>query len=496
MHICYDVAIVGGGINGCGIAADAAMRGLSVILIEQDDLAQQTSSASTKLIHGGLRYLEYYDFSMVKKSLDERQRLLTLAPHLVHPIKLILPHRSAVRPLWLLRLGLFLYDHLSFKNKLPKTKLVSRRVTKALFAPLKPIFQRGLSFYDACTDDARLTIANALQAALHGAEIRTRLRLIKAEPQGQQWSLSVECPKQIQQKICAKTVINAAGPWVNPVESILQTPSHDHLSLVKGSHIVVHKLYEGEQAYFLQHQDGRVIFVIPYHGYTMIGTTDTPVTSATPPIHIDPEEITYLCDLVNVYFQSEISAQQILYTWSGIRPLLPSEGKSAKALSRDYHYYFSTIPAPAVTIYGGKITTYRKLAADVVDALSPIFPNLPPSTTDKIPLPGASLGRLNFRQYSQYAKTQYSWLAAPVHAHLLATYGSRMEFILQGCQRMSDLGEPFSETLYPAEVDYLYHYEWARTEDDILWRRTKLGLSMTQAEQDRLSEYLSTLHHP
>jgi len=489
----FDVAIIGGGINGCGCAADASLRGLSVVLCEQGDLAGKTSSSSTKLIHGGLRYLESYDFAMVKKSLDERQTLLQLAPHLIYPLPIVLPQQTNMRPMWMLRAGLFLYDHLSRKNKLPKSKLIRRNKYANYFRPLAETLNAGFLFYDCTTDDARLTISNAKQAQEHGATILPNTELIHAEIDShQQWRLCLRSKTAELLQIRAKTLINASGPWVEPVSQLLKVPLQHAMTLVKGSHLVVHKLYEGDHAYLLQHDDKRIVFVLPYHGYTMIGTTDVPFTDSLEEISIAGSEIDYLCDLVNQYFKKKITASEIINSWSGVRPLIAETGKSLRKISRDYAYHFGLVPAPIVTIYGGKITTYRQLAAEVIDQLRAVFPNLADSSTAITPLPGAAMASMGFKQYQPYAQDKYHWLDPETLTRYLHTYGTHTEQVLTGCNNIHDLGFDFTNTLYQVEADYLLENEWATTCDDILWRRTKLGLAMDATSQKALADYLAT----
>ena len=320
MEHVFDVAIIGGGINGCGCAADAALRGLSVVLCEQDDLASKTSSKSTKLIHGGLRYLEHFDFALVKKALDERQKLLHLAPHLVHPLPIVIPYQKYMRPLWMLRIGLFLYDHLSLANKLPRTKLIRSRQRPNYFDPLNKDLNQGFLFYDCATDDARLTLANAMQAKEHGATILPQTKLIGANATDGQWRLTLQKKTGDLFQITAKSLINTTGPWVNTISQLLHTPLKHTLSLVKGSHLVVQKLYEGEHAYMLQHEDKRIVFAIPYHGYTMVGTTDVVFSGDIDNLQIESEEINYLCSITNQYFNKKINESDIITSWSGIRP--------------------------------------------------------------------------------------------------------------------------------------------------------------------------------
>jgi glycerol-3-phosphate dehydrogenase len=488
----FDVAIIGGGINGCGCAADAALRGLSVVLFEQDDLASKTSSSSTKLIHGGLRYLEHYEFGLVKKALEERQILLNMAPHLVQPQSLILPYQEHMRPSWLLRLGLFFYDHLSRKNRLPKCKSIYRTIKNNYFTPLVDSLNRGFLFYDAATDDARLTLVNAMQAATHGASIRTHSLVIKTECINNLWQLTIQTNIGTIYKVRAKTIVNAAGPWAETIAMITKTPINHKISLVKGSHILVPKIYEGKHAYFLQHEDKRVVFVIPYHGFSMIGTTDVPFLDKMDKVHISDDEITYLTHLVNSYFKTHISKKDILHSWSGVRPLLANQGKEAKSLSRDYHYELTTKPAPIVTILGGKITTYRQLAEEVIDQLKSIFPDLPSSKTKTTPLPGATNDAMNFEQYVVYAKEKYHWLDSKLLNRYLYSYGSCTEVFLSKCSNIESLGKNYGASLYQVELDYLISKEWAHDAEDILNRRTKLGLIMNSSEKHELINYMNS----
>lgn len=498
----FDVVVIGGGINGAGIAADAALRGLSVLLCEQGDLASQTSSSSSKLIHGGVRYLEQFHFKLVKKALNERALLHRLAPHLVQPIPMIIPHQSNVRKAWWIRAGLFIYDHLSAANRLPHSRFVQRtslQPTSNYFTPLKEGLSNGFLFYDCKTDDARLTLSNAVQATMNGATIVTQTTFIDAKPRNSHWQLRLETGSGQIIPIQARSIINATGPWVLEVNKRLGIPDDHHhsLSFVKGSHLVVHKLYDGEHAYVLQQDDQRIVFVIPFQGHSLIGTTEIPIKAPIRDVSIEPSEIDYLLSMIHRYFRRPIAHSDIITHWSGIRPLLvqPSSQSSHRNdhpshLSREYACVFSNQPAPVVTIYGGKITTYRRLAQEAVDHLSTIFPNLPASTTHKTMLPGAQFGEMTLAQYQSYAKETYHWLNQPTMDRYFKTYGTRMEMILASCHRESDLGLCFFDTLYQVEIDYLIQHEWATSLDDVLWRRTKLGLIMKNHDHQQLVDYI------
>ncbi len=491
----FDVAVIGGGINGCGCAADAALRGLSVVLFEQDDLASKTSSSSTKLIHGGLRYLEHYEFGLVKKALEERQTLLNLAPHLVHPQSFILPYQKHMRPSWLLRLGLFFYDHLSRKNHLPKCKSVKRNRRNNYFTPLIDKLKRGFLFYDAATDDARLTIINAIQAKIHGASIRPNSTVTQAEVVNNLWQLTIQSKEGAIHRIFARSIINAAGPWVESIAKLTHIPVKHQITLVKGSHIIVPKIFEGKHAYFLQNDDKRVVFVIPYHGFSMIGTTDTLFKGTlNNRIHISKKETDYLITLVNSYFKIKLSSNDIVFSWSGVRPLLATDGKELKALSRDYCYEFSTHPAPIVTIFGGKITTYRQLAEETVNQLAPLFPQMHQSQTKCIPLPGATFGTMSFDQYLIYARKKYDWMDHELLNRYLYSYGSNTELFLSKCTCIESMGKRYGSSLYQVELDYLISEEWAKHSEDVLQRRTKLGLTMDNIGKKELEEYLASIN--
>lgn len=490
----YDVVIIGGGINGCGIAADASLRQLKVLLCEKNDIASGTSSASTKLIHGGLRYLENYHFRLVKKALDERQILQQVAPNLIKPLKFILPLNKNSRNRWLIRLGLFLYDHLSWKNTLPKTSFHTKG-NGSLFEQLKNELSQAYSFYDCITDDSRLTISNAIQAKQAGADIMTRTTVIGVNYFDEHAIVTLKDEQGMQFEVFTKSIINAAGPWVNTVDNMLAINSPYDISLVQGSHIVVPKLYKGDHAYLLQNDDGRVFFTIPYHGHTLVGTTENNYDERPELVEITSEEINYLLNSVNNYFTQSITSKEVIHSWSGVRPLLKDKNIKLKSISRDYKIHVSDKNIAVISVYGGKITTYRQLANQTVNALSPSFENLAASVTDKILLPNNKLFNGTFAAYKIYSEKKYHWLPNQLLQRYLTHYGVLTEMILKNCHQLSNLGENFNHGLYAQEIDYLIEHEWALTLDDILWRRTKLAYKFSQLECEKLQKYLNNTHN-
>ena len=480
-----DLVIIGGGINGCGCAAEAALRGLSVVLCEQGDLGAQTSSASSKLIHGGLRYLEQYEFALVKHALDERQRLLDLAPYLVQPLKFVIPQTSNARSSWLIELGLFLYDHLSFKNQLPHHQKLTRIKQPNDFLPLHIRYEKGFSYYDARTEDSRLVIANALQAQTHGATILTHTRVMDIQRQENVWILTLLDKDKQTQTIRAKALINAAGACVQAINQLAGIPSRYQTTLIQGTHLIVPRWYASDHAYLLQHTDKRVIFVIPYQTeYALIGTTETTFTGD--PLSVRPHlsEINYLCQTVQHFFNHTLTEQDILYTTAGVRTLV-SQAKNPRQMSRDWVYDYAEHPLPYASIYSGKLTTYRKLSEIILDHLAKHFPHSRSSCTTHTPLPGAA----DFHAYEQYANQQYAWLDSVTLQRYLYTYGTRMAHFLEHATSIDDLGIAFGSTLYQAEIDYLIREEWVTHIDDILWRRTKLGLKLSHQHIEHLKEH-------
>ena len=470
----YDLLIVGGGINGTAIARDAAGRGLRVLLVERDDLAQHTSSASSKLIHGGLRYLEYYEFRLVREGLRERERLLHTAPHIVRPLRFVLPLGEGSRPAWMIRAGLTLYDLLGFGGSLPRSK---RAKDEAACAPLRDGL-RLFSYWDAKVDDARLGVLNAADAARRGATILTRTELIAASRAGDAWRARLGDGREIE----ARAIVNAAGPWVAEVLGHrLRENAQSRVRLIKGSHIVVPRLFEGNHAYILQQPDGRVVFAIAYEEkFTLIGTTDVPVERPDEAA-ITPDEEEYLRSAASRYFQRPVG--EIVWGYSGVRALYDDGAADAKAVTRDYRLELDGDPgAPLLSVFGGKITTARALAEEALEKLD--VAGKP--WTAKAALPGGE----DFDAFSRDFASRYGWLGEARTRRLLRAYGSRAEQVLAGARSPGDLGRDFGAGLTEAEIGYLREQEFARTADDILWRRTKLGLQMSEAERDAVREFV------
>jgi glycerol-3-phosphate dehydrogenase len=483
----FDLLIVGGGINGCAIARDAAGRGLSVRLVEKDDLASCTSSASTKLIHGGLRYLEHYEFRLVREALAEREVMLTTAPHLVSPLTFVLPHEPQLRPAWMIRLGLFLYDHLAPRGRLAASHGVSLR-DAPFGAPLREGFAQGFTYADCWVDDARLVVANALSASDFGALISTRSSFVSAERGADRWIGRIETPEG-PEEIEARAIVNAAGPYVSHVlHDALHIDSRKHVRLVKGSHLVTRRLYEGDHAYILQNTDRRVVFVIPYESeFTLIGSTDVPYEGAAGPVAISDAETDYLLAAVNRCFGREVTRADIVSSYAGLRPLFDDGSFEASVVTRDYAFDLDGEGAPALTIFGGKITTARKLAEHALETLEDSFVRMGPSWTAMTPLAGGEgLDGEIASLLSQLARER-PFLPDPLALRLAKAYGERVFRLLGSAQSLGELGEDFGCGLTRQELNYLIAEEWARTADDVLWRRSKLGLHMTPGQQERVA---------
>ncbi|WP_443191170.1 glycerol-3-phosphate dehydrogenase [Pseudomonas indica] len=485
----YDLAVIGGGINGAGIAADAAGRGLSVFLCEKDDLARHTSSASSKLIHGGLRYLEHYEFRLVREALAEREVLLAKAPHIVKPLRFVLPHRPHLRPAWMIRAGLFLYDHLGKREKLPG----SRSLRFGAGSPLKAEITRGFEYFDCWVDDARLVVLNAMAARDKGTHVHTRTRCIRARRSKGLWHVHLERADGTLFSIHAKALVNAAGPWVARfIKDDLKQQSPYGIRLIQGSHIIVPKLFDADHAFILQNEDRRIVFAIPYlDRFTLIGTTDREYQGDPGEVKISDEEIEYLLSVVNAHFKKQVGRGDILHTYAGVRPLCDDESDEPSAITRDYTLALSAHPgeAPLLSVFGGKLTTYRKLAESAMGQLAPYFPNMKPSWTASAPLPGGE--QLESPAVLADALcNQFGWLPNSLALRWASTYGSRAWRLLEGAHGIADLGEHLGGGLYAREVEYLCQEEWAMESDDILWRRTKLGLFLTPSQQARLEQYL------
>lgn len=499
-ELVYDLVVIGGGINGTGIAADAAGRGLSVLLCEQNDFASATSSASSKLIHGGLRYLEYFDFGLVRESLRERRTLLKSAPHLIRPMRFIVPYNKLLRPFWMIRLGLFLYDLMGQGRAFKRSKTIYFNISDP-YNPLNRTIRKGFIYSDCFGDDARLVIANALRAERGGAEIAIKTRCLSAERHENQWHILLEnmITKQTY-TIKSKAVVNATGPWVEEcIKNVFHMEVKHHIRLVKGSHIIVPKLYDSEQAYVLQHKDGRVVFVIPYlKQFTLIGTTDMDFYGDPQNAKIDFQEKAYLCDLVSEYFHHPVKAQQILYSWSGVRPLIDDKATTLASLNRGYKLDLNINAhdtLPLINVFGGKLTTYRTLAEKTLNMLAPFFPLAGDAWTAKRPLPGGDLPDASLTEFLERLAVEYQWLPSSLLLRYAQSYGTLTYSLLQGVKDISELGEDLGHGLYEKEVIYLIQKEWARTADDILWRRSKLGLYFSLSEQEKLKTWLKKNSH-
>jgi len=487
---CYDLAVIGGGINGVGIAADAAGRGLKVFLCEKDDLAQHTSSASSKLIHGGLRYLEHYEFRLVREALAEREVLLAKAPHIVKPMRFVLPHRPHLRPAWMIRAGLFLYDHLGKRKRLG----ASRSLRFGPGYPLKPAITRGFEYADCAVDDARLVVLNAMAARENGADILTRTRCLRAERVDGLWQVDLQHADGSLQSIRARALVNAAGPWVASfIKDDLKLDAPYGIRLIQGSHLIVPRLYEGDHAYILQNEDQRIVFCIPYlDRFTLIGTTDREYSGDPAKVAITEQETDYLLKVVNAHFNHQLSRGDILHTYSGVRPLCNDESDNPSAVTRDYTLALSAAQgeAPLLSVFGGKLTTYRKLAESAMAELKPFFSQMGQSWTAHAALPGGE-GMSTPQALVEELLARHQWLAPDIAKRWAVTYGSRTWQLLEGVTGPDDLGQAIGGGLFTREVDYLRETEWAVSTQDVLWRRTKLGLFTSASEQRALADYLA-----
>ncbi|MFM6906396.1 MAG: glycerol-3-phosphate dehydrogenase [Acinetobacter tjernbergiae] len=490
----YDLAVIGGGINGVGIAVDASGRGLSVFLCEKDDLASHTSSASSKLIHGGLRYLEHKEFRLVREALAEREVLLAKAPHIIRPMRFIMPHRPHLRPAWLIRTGLFFYDHLGKREKL----LGSNNVYFKEDSPLNSAITRGFEYSDCAVDDSRLVVLNAMHAREKGADILTRTRCLSAQREGQYWVVDLENAHG-QFQIKAKALVNAAGPWVAQfIKQDLQLQSPYGIRLIQGSHIIVPKLYEGDKAFIMQNDDRRIVFAIPYlDQYTMIGTTDHEYEGDPAQVKITQEEIDYLIEVSNAHFKKQLTQADIVSTFAGVRPLCDDESDNPSAITRDYTLALSKDAddqAPLLSVFGGKLTTYRKLAESAMQQLKAFFPEMQGSWTATEALPGGE-NMQSVAQLIQEIRAQITDASDALAKRWACAYGSRVWNFLGEVTSVEQLGQHFGQGLYVKEVDYLCTAEWVTTSQDVLWRRSKLGLNFTQKETEALDTYLTVKTH-
>jgi glycerol-3-phosphate dehydrogenase len=490
MNNCCDLLVVGGGINGAGIARDAAGRGLSVMLVEKDDLAAHTSSASSKLVHGGLRYLEQLDFKLVRGSLTERERLLRSAPHIVRPLEFVLPLGPETRSPWMIRAGLFLYDHLGGGVLLPHSRAV-RLDDEELGQGLRPASGKAFIYWDARVQDSRLVVLNAMDAAERGATILTHTELLEARRREGAWIAKLRGPGG-ERTVTARVLVNAAGPWASELlKRIGDAQRRRAVRLVKGSHIVLPRLYSGEHAFLLQNPDGRVVFAMPFEGHTLVGTTDVEWTGSPGSPAIGAAEIQYLLGTIARYFTATVTRNDVVWSYSGIRALVDDGSTDPSKISRDHVLELDAPPGrpPLLSVFGGKITTYRRLAERALDRLAPFFRKAIGSWTARATLPGGDIPDLDLEGYSARLVEAHKALPPELLARLTSTYGTRAQRLLDGVRSVADLGEHFGGGLYAREVDYLIANEWARTAEDVLFRRTKLGLHVDPQAVERLSAY-------
>jgi glycerol-3-phosphate dehydrogenase len=500
-----DVLVVGGGINGAGIARDLAGRGWRVVLAEQDDLAAHTSSSSTKLIHGGLRYLEYYEFSLVRKALQEREVLLKSAPHIMWPLRFVMPHDPSMRPAWLIRLGIFLYDHLAKREVLPGSQGVDLR-SHAVGQPLQERFNKGFIYSDGWVDDARLVVLNAIDARARGAQLFTRTRCTSAGRSATGWHATLQHADGSTRRVRARALVNAAGPWAESFLRGTATASAGEalatksLRLVKGSHIVVPRCFEHDHAYIFQNPDKRIIFAIPYEqDFTLIGTTDRELHGDPRGAQIDTDEVAYLCEQSSRYFKRAITPADVVWSYAGVRPLLDDESGDPSAVTRDYLLEPNTTAAPLLSVWGGKITTFRKLAEEAADEVGRMLGEVRTPWTEGAFLPGGDLSPwigaaqrpdTDFQRLVQAVLSRHPWLPRGLAHRLARAYGSRISEVLGGAESLAELGAEVAPGLHEAELRYLMAQEWAHSAQDVLWRRSKLGLHYTEAERQRVSDWL------
>lgn len=490
-----DIIIIGGGINGAGIAADAAGRGLTVGLYEARDFASATSSASSKLIHGGLRYLEHYEFRLVSESLAEREVILKKAPHIVKPLRFRLPHRPFLRPAWMIRCGLFLYDHLGKRTTLP----ASHKVNLAKSGLLKPEMKIGFEYSDCWVDDARLVVLNIMSAKENGAEVDNYCKVENAVRENDIWRVTIHdqiTDTRFERR--AKALINATGPWVRQFfDDGLHLPSPRNIRLIKGSHIVVPRVHNEEQAYILQNKDGRIVFVIPYlDEFSIIGTTDVEYKGEPHDVAIDDNEVDYLIDIVNQHFVHEIKKEDVVWAYSGVRPLCDDESDSPQAITRDYTLELEQEmdQAPLLSVFGGKLTTYRKLGEAALKKLTPYFTNMGKPWTVSSVLPGGNFSCTR-QQLAHAVHSRYPWLGEKLIQRYITQFGMMTHKMLENIHNLEEMGQCFAEGVYQREIDYMLEYEFVKQSDDFLWRRTKLGLYLNDAQKQAIAHYIHAKTH-
>ncbi|MDP5306062.1 glycerol-3-phosphate dehydrogenase [Paracoccus spongiarum] len=489
-----DLFVIGGGINGAGVARDAAGRGLKVVLCEKDDLAEGTSSRSGKLVHGGLRYLEYYEFRLVREALIEREVLLRAAPHIIWPMRFVLPHSPQDRPAWLVRLGLFLYDNLGGRKKLPGTRTLDL-TRDPEGTPLLDQYVKGFEYSDCWVDDARLVVLNALDAAEKGAEVLTRSPCVSARREEGAWTVETRNETTGEtRRFRARCLVNCAGPWVSDfITRVAGANSTRNVRLVKGSHIIVPKWWAGSHAYLVQNHDKRVIFINPYEGdKALIGTTDIAYEGRAEDVAADEAEIDYLLAAVNRYFKEKLRRSDVLHTFSGVRPLFDDGKGNPSAVTRDYVFDLDqTGGAPLLNVFGGKITTFRELAERGMHRLQEVFPQMGPDWTETAPLPGGEIANADYEGFANLLRDQHPWMPRRLVHHYGRLYGARTSDVIGGAASLADLGRHFGGQLYEAEVRYLVAREWAQRPQDILWRRTKHYLHLSDAERQAFTDWFN-----
>ena len=492
----YDLLVIGGGINGVGIARDAAGRGMSVLLCEKDDLASHTSAASTKLVHGGLRYLEHYEFRLVRESLIERERLLAMAPHIIWPLRFVLPHDKGLRPKWMLRLGLFIYDHLGGRKLLPPTSTRNLR-EEPHGSFLQPRLTAGFEYSDCWVEDSRLVALNAVDAAERGAEIATRTECVGLERGETTWTATLRGAwSGTDRQVSARIVVNAAGPWVDAVLGhAAPGQTHENLRLVKGSHLIFPKLFEGDHCYIFQNRDDRIVFAIPYEcNFTLVGTTDAAFDGDPNEVKISDTEAHYICDAINEYLADPVSPSDAVYDYSGVRPLYDDKSTSNSTVTRDYVFELDAEGGtpPILSIFGGKITTYRKLAEHALAKLGKVTDIPGEGWTADAPLPGGNIDDLDFDGFVAEQAAKYSWFPRDGMRRLCRAYGTRIDSILGSKRDLDDLGVHFGSSVYEAELNYLVEHEFAGAGEDVLWRRSKLGLHLDDSERAAIEAWFAS----